>query len=657
MPRQTVISEMGPARGIWQGSNPPAGTVYDCCNIDISRGYWETRPAFHPASFYSIPYWTAKGIAEYIADPKYSTSSYMDMMVVIGDSEYSGYMEGLFFLNYSEIPKSNYIASGVPRGKMQHARCLWKRTDAYGTKYGPALVFVGEGIAPIIYHQFDELANVSHGKIEKLDSIDGGFSDVSYLPTPPSGKYCANYKGRLFIGSCSDAANRLWFTAPDSGGAFVCNVWPTSYNIDVGKDPITGLAVWKDYLLVFNSHEIYALSGDGAGGAWEVTLVDDAHGALDGNSIVSAGDEIYFLSESGIYRFNGKTENISHPAIQDIWRDVIATDGGDSTPFACYDRSSQNVMFFVKTFGPTCDSILVYNRKYQGWTRWGRIYSSETTDSTSLLYNGAVFSERLGRVVIASDLYCILGDHRVEIVTTTPTGDEDRSPLDDYPIPFFIKTQRYFANDPHVKLFRNFAITAARTYQCELTSNPINMIVLADGESISDAIISKSIGTTGLVEYAIINDETNDRLHRLSRTPSFNSDTGIYDVYYIPLGAIIATDRATFSEQTKTVNFRLPLNSNGMAGELYVVHSRFGYVHSIYPSIDTRYIPGIEKNNRLELLSQQPVRIATGINKTGRSVSFFLSSNIAGEVAGGKSKYRKIIGWDITVQPIGTLRQ
>jgi hypothetical protein len=121
---------------------------------------------------------------------------------------------------------------------------------------------------------------------------------------PPTGiKFLAVYKGRL-VYATSEAISWSKIDEPEA-------VNPLSTDaIDSSGDPITGLLVDRDTLLILKDDRTFALNGD-LGGAYTLTLVDANLGCVAHRTLVSAGGATYWWSRQGIVRYaEGKVERV-----------------------------------------------------------------------------------------------------------------------------------------------------------------------------------------------------------------------------------------------------------------------------------------------------------------------------------------------------------
>ena len=151
--------------------------------------------------------------------------------------------------------------------------------------------------------------NVADANLGEELYTDGGGVENQLLPSIS----CAvEYQGRLV---CAQAGTgTLWYSLEadfDHGPIF-----NEALTKDVGDpaDPITGLAVFGEQLLVFKSGKHYILAGEGANalgqGNYSDRLADPAIGTTNPQSIAVADDGVWFRSQmarAGIHRTSGGT--------------------------------------------------------------------------------------------------------------------------------------------------------------------------------------------------------------------------------------------------------------------------------------------------------------------------------------------------------------
>lgn len=133
----------------------------------------------------------------------------------------------------------------------------------------------------------------------------------------PAGKYLAFHKGRLFIaGATSDPTRLAWSDFADY------QTWTSTGFTYVPQsktgDPITGLTVFQDNLIVFTRKTKYVLFGDDPGN-FVLRQSSGKKGAVCQSVIRSDPNYVYFLADDGVYRYNGsQDEMISDPVQTEI---------------------------------------------------------------------------------------------------------------------------------------------------------------------------------------------------------------------------------------------------------------------------------------------------------------------------------------------------
>ncbi|MBW2704148.1 MAG: hypothetical protein JRF33_25290, partial [Deltaproteobacteria bacterium] len=321
--------EFGAARGIYQGEDPPANTVYDSFNIDTVDGRWKTRPGIKmvlSGACTAPDLWNGTvpiGVGEYAVDDRYETSGYPAIVVI-------GLVSASKEKNIRVVKSRGDVAtiswpSGVDVGgsvndKFRFAPHLIRRLKNNGeSEYTPALIATNGKDQPLVYHQFDDQDNV-----DVLDAIDPGYSDATTLAEVPRGRFIAVFREKLFMANTPDAANRVWSSTPELGGAFTANSWLSSYNFDVGHgEKITGLLPYRDTMLIFTDQRVYSISGSGVDCDWDLRVVDDERGALEDCYTICNG-QVYFANKDGMFIL-GKG-NISHPALVSTWPKLLWDD-------------------------------------------------------------------------------------------------------------------------------------------------------------------------------------------------------------------------------------------------------------------------------------------------------------------------------------------
>ena len=136
---------------------------------------------------------------------------------------------------------------------------------------------------------------------------DGQASAILLLPgTPPIGNIGIVFQNYLFYAGVATAPSRLYFS--DLGDP---TTWPAINFIDVPSpydgDPITGLAILYGNLIIFKRHSIYIMTGTSAT-TFALSATNAAVGCVSPYSVVGVENNVYFVSDKGLYAINLSNE-------------------------------------------------------------------------------------------------------------------------------------------------------------------------------------------------------------------------------------------------------------------------------------------------------------------------------------------------------------
>ena len=169
-------------------------------------------------------------------------------------------------------------------------------------------VFVDSANYPIVYNVSTNTTSAITGSTDVLGA-----------------EYVALFKNTAFYAK----GNTVYFTAPLTVDDF--SVANGAGTINVGSD-VTGLAVFRDQLIIFTKDSIKRLTGNTAAD-YLVSPITDRIGCLNGDTIQEVGGDIMYLAPDGI-RLLSATDRIGDFGL-DIASDPIAKDSAqflNSTP-------------------------------------------------------------------------------------------------------------------------------------------------------------------------------------------------------------------------------------------------------------------------------------------------------------------------------------
>lgn len=196
---------------------------------------------------------------------------------------------------------------------------------------------------------------------------------------PPIGNIMVWHTNRLFIAGTPTAPDQLAASDYLDGTHFDLQ----NYSIRVGadeSDPITGLASWIDFnLVVLKRNSLWVVrtdpqidTGQPYAGTWQTQVVHRTIGCVATRSVVQVGQDVWFLSDSGVRSVrrtiatdqNEVTEPISFPI-----QDVIDRINWSEAHKSCAVFWNNRVMFSVPLDSATApNTVLVYNTLTQSWS-------------------------------------------------------------------------------------------------------------------------------------------------------------------------------------------------------------------------------------------------------------------------------------------------
>jgi len=290
-------------QSIGENAMPPAYSP-DACNMDTSNGDLTV----------------AKGYAKHIMEPVpgegrphrlflFHTVDGEQVIVAAGNEVYA-YKNGAWGLIYT-------FTGGLAGGRLA---LLEAQID--GVDY----LIMASGEQPLV--KYDGSAATAFGSADDLSD-----RPVSYL---------AMYRGRLFSAGDAACPNRLyWSQLPGSGRTIESWAEDTaSPNVSGGHteigpiagDPIVGLAALSNQLVIFKKRSIYRLIGDKPSN-FTVERVDADVEEAAFTSLTLNGDQLYFMTDGGLCRFNG----VSAAYMPDARRikDILAAASTAGTRGAC----------------------------------------------------------------------------------------------------------------------------------------------------------------------------------------------------------------------------------------------------------------------------------------------------------------------------------
>ncbi len=174
------------------------------------------------------------------------------------------------------------------------------------------------------------------------------------------------YFNRLFAAGDKDNPSRLyWSMAP--GGTRTLEDWGPAEesenvsggHVEVGSDsdPITGLFALSNQLLIFKRDSVYRLLGDRPGN-FRITPLNAVMRQPVHTSVIRYGDVLFFLTDGGMYYFDGQTVRRQGDA------DKVKRFLERVNVSGCMSAASRDKLYFAvkeNPDSPTLDAMLVYD--------------------------------------------------------------------------------------------------------------------------------------------------------------------------------------------------------------------------------------------------------------------------------------------------------
>jgi len=193
--------------------------------------------------------------------------------------------------------------------------------------------------------------------------------------------YLESFKERLIMANTDSYPYRVYYTA-----AGASTISTTDY-FDVDS-PITGLKVYKNYLYIFTSDEMYRVDGfvfNGAGSeAQRVNRLSLGVGTISHRSIEVVNNIMYFLDSNDIYAFDGSAAYpIASPIIQETFDNLSKPELAN----ACSGRQGDKYILTVPNEVITTTTGTVWATFVWGVDSWGYNEDTEFKSYDTLVFD------------------------------------------------------------------------------------------------------------------------------------------------------------------------------------------------------------------------------------------------------------------------------
>mgnify|MGYP001188599169 FL=1 len=221
----------------------------------------------------------------------------------LNNTELGGFIQGLYAYYYSNQRRLVAVANGTAY--------YWDGSD---------FVELKTGLHPTAMAQFTTTANymVCFNGINPPWKWDG--IEVSELANAPSkGRFALFHKGKLFTVDADTPSILRWSNSFQPETWEEVNYW----EVKAGDgDEITCLRKHLDTLVIFKKHSLHVLSGTNLDD-FRMEELDEKTGCVGPNAAVIDSAKLYFVSENGLYVWNGmQVKNLSQERIPHLWERI-----------------------------------------------------------------------------------------------------------------------------------------------------------------------------------------------------------------------------------------------------------------------------------------------------------------------------------------------
>lgn len=305
----------------------------------------------------AMPEETAWNIVDYVPDQigaplrKRGGYAYASSSLSVGDATSSSVIAGA----YAEFTAGAQLVAMKGTGKI------------YQVASSASAASVGSASAATLQNP------VFHRNILIFPAADGATVPSQYNGTtvaalsgsPPAGKYATVFKDRTLLANSTANPERLWFSDPGDPTAWdtTNTYWDFSYKI-------TGLAALRTAVFVFSTGHVSRLRGSTPPPGTDFVADDPIfyEGTVDARSIDYWGDNVLWMSPSGIYQTDGSVmrDVTKEAGMVSYWQETLASYTSSYTLTGGVLRS---YYFYVVLNGGTFVDAGMIDIPTRAWTR------------------------------------------------------------------------------------------------------------------------------------------------------------------------------------------------------------------------------------------------------------------------------------------------
>tara|TARA_R100001594_G_scaffold150626_1_gene212876 strand:+ start:72 stop:5351 length:5280 start_codon:yes stop_codon:yes gene_type:complete len=396
-----------------------------------------------------------------------------------------------------------------------------------------------------------------------------GSTMINYEESATAGDYM--FVARADIEGMADAHKLIFRSEP---GKFSIFNWPQNY-VGIDEIPITMLGV-QNRLYVWSEKAMYVIDPFNM-------IVEDripGKGVNSRHAVLNYNNLCVFANETGVYAFEGKVVEISHP-IKNEWLKLVRSIGNKFKIKLAHNPKHDSIMVFFDNAGtasvdkvPT--DVFAYTAKGKRWDKWK-------------------FPSKVKAVTTSENNTCLICAESESVKSYDETGmpvDADGELMDNYTyalyelhegaqkMPIEFHTKRFtLGSDSRLKKFKKLKLTAKDAYICRVEidgffrdyteddatyeNGYIQTLDLRDADGNVIGTPSTEYGLEGTEPY--IDPETNEEVYE-NRNLDFNL-TGSYIALHIKSKATTTS----YNEDTQEDDILYPDSSIESIGIIYSV--------------------------------------------------------------------------------------
>lgn len=282
----------------------------------------------------------------------------------------------------------------------------------------------------------------SNDQVFYVNGIDAprfwdGTTDAVVAGSPPVSKFCVFHKNRFWLVDANNPTKLVFSELGDYqqylSTSFIYAPSPKS------GDPITGLKVFQDNLVVFTRKTKYILFGDDPGN-FVLRQSSGKKGSVNQDVIQADPNYIYYLSDDGVYRYNGSADELVSDNIQTEIDTIV-----DKTKASAVIHNNYYRLYYEATGATVDNACILWDTLNNFWLRDSGTYINKPfVNESNQLYEG---SSLVGALYYAEQAYSDLGKPIAFVYWTKYFGDGIRKILLRRLIPSIrLQTQPYNLN-------------------------------------------------------------------------------------------------------------------------------------------------------------------------------------------------------------------